>query len=248
MPFARGAFRLRDVLRRVHVHLDEASVRRSRCCGSSMTGIGTTTAPGAALISHTHNQCTWTPVARPAADARRLPPPVRNARAAALRRSRAVRRRRRAAGRSISRGATTSSTLEADPALTIDRQPASRRLRAASARSAAGARARRIPRQPAVRRGRARRRRREATRPVPPAVPVRRLRTGIRRVPPVPAGGRHDRPPRARARSRKAACRTSSPIWSAGASSSTCRGGTTRLFERGRRQRPAITWYNVSTT
>ena len=62
MPFARGAFRYRDVRRRLHVHLDEAAVRAGDAAADRRSRIRR--APGAVVISHTHNAACLEPVAR----------------------------------------------------------------------------------------------------------------------------------------------------------------------------------------
>ena len=155
---ARGV-QVRDVLGRVHVHLDEASVRPATCCASSIRAITATARRPERRAHQPHAQPVHVDsVARPAADARRLPAPVRNDRGRASSASPGCSRTWSPADRSISRVWTMNATLEADPALTIDRQPAARRVRAASARAAAVRGARRIPAESALRRDRIARR------------------------------------------------------------------------------------------
>ena len=90
---------VRDVLRRVHVHLDEAAVRVRDDRASTDVG----DARRAVVIGHTHNAQPVEPVARAAAAARGVPRSVRAIRAAALRRSRRCSPTSSAADRSICR-------------------------------------------------------------------------------------------------------------------------------------------------
>ena len=127
------------------------------------------------------------PVARPAADAGRLPRSVRDARGRGSSARPGCSPTSSPAARSICRAWTTSATLDADPALTIiaTRQPGVFARHPLEPPPAAGRW--RVPRQPALRRTGAPDG--ADTLQFPPAVSLRRLRGGVRRLPAVPARG-----------------------------------------------------------
>ncbi len=187
MPFARGAFRYAmcsDAF--MYIWTKRQFVQDML----RLTDNGDGGRESAAVISHTHNQCTWTPShGQPL-----TPDGYRNLFETI---------EPRIVGESslfadvvsggpldLSRQASTKM-LEAEAGVDDHRHPASRRVRAAGARAAAGPGAGRVPGQPALRRvGDV-----HGLGHVPPAVSFRGLRAGVRRLPAIPArGSRH--PPR----------------------------------------------------
>ena len=177
MPFARGAFRYAmcsDAF--MYIWTKRQFVARP---APPHRRPNEGRAPGAAMISHTHNQCTWTP-----SHGQPLTPDGYRDLFETI--------EPRVFGESglfadVVRGGPLDlsrvdgeKTLEGEQALAIvaSRHPGV--FAPHAARTAAGRAGRRIPRQPALRR---RNRRRGRGRALPAAFPVRGLRAGIRRLP-----------------------------------------------------------------